>query len=250
MPKKTGLVTTVLMLLAMCTTSSQAVVIYDNTNLGLEQGERIFVSGDDGVWFAGQPFNLGANNTITSLDFAVSRIGNPSGALHFELWDVNVAGVPETLISSFGSVDVSQLSEVLIPDPNAVVTFGEVSFSVNIGDLDENAFYAVVMNMSDVIRGNNRTDTIEFGATRSADGSMGAPGYLVNFAFFQDPPFQDGDWVDVGASFGEATPRFAQLAVEATFVPEPSSLMLLCVGNLILLMRFRNRRSRVKVANP
>nr|MCH9669876.1 PEP-CTERM sorting domain-containing protein [Gammaproteobacteria bacterium] len=186
-----------------------------------------------------QPFSIGANNTITSFTLSTGRVGNPSGEIRFSLWDSQVSGVPGAEIAEVGSINAANLPALSLPPPTSIWPLGEIQFSTNIGGLTPEENYFLMIDMSDLITVGMFVDTIVLGTNRSTVGTNNAPPALVSFALFQNPPFNDSDWIGVGASFGDPSARYQQMAIEASFVPAPSALSLLLVGTFGFLAHRR-----------
>ena len=181
--------------------------IYNNTDLLLSQGERIFPESGNG--FLAQPFEIGEDTSISSFAINLSRWGTPSGSVDFSIWDETAAGFPGQRVSDLGSVDVSLLEDVgTQPETLPTLTFDT---SV-IGLVPEEQYY-VVADMTDLEGGHpSPENTVLFGALRSAEGTKVA-GELILANAGAQPPFSAADWVSSGTVFGGS--RYLQMRVES-----------------------------------
>ena len=174
-------------------TAPSHVALYDNMdvepidNIPGAIGPRFISNQEDNA----QQFLVGEHTNVSSVSLFLNRVGSPTGEVAVEIWRDQDPGRPSQLVTTVGTIDLTQLS----------TTPEEVIFNTLVTGLAPGAAYHVVLNNLDTSI-NSAQDSYRFGVLgrnddEQADGTNGAASMLGS-----SPEEASGAWIPIRESLG------------------------------------------------
>lgn len=147
----------------ICTvgTVTRATTVFDNLNLPPEV--TVFPTSSDGRF--AQQFLSDESDTVVEIAVRLSRVGDPTGSLTFELWSDNGVDQPDLKLAGGDLGEISDVAAI----PNDATDF---VFANPMSGLTPGQAYWIVANYSNV--NNNLDNDIGWSVTTSDAGSNGA----------------------------------------------------------------------------
>ena len=130
-----------------------------------------------------QQFVMGDSDNVSSISQFLNRHGGPRGEVGVEIWENGGSGVPSSLVTTVGTIDLQDLSSR--PE--------EVTFETLVTGLSPNARYHVVLNNENTtissIPNSYRMGTLGRSNDEQSEGTNGAARILSS-----SPTMFNGEW--------------------------------------------------------
>ena len=197
--------------------SQELNTVYDNKfRAPLPNGEGHYVLPISAVTALAQPFELGDNNTVSSVTLLLDRLNNVSGIMGVSLWDESFGqpGQPGEAIVQLGQVDIGSLpNNGLNPEPS----LEQIVMESLVTGLTPNDTYFVVLDFQDVVGMDAfpRQPLANMNSLIVPDpfGNAGTNGAGETLGREVGGPWEPGSAVPIGG------PRYLQMAVTAMNQP-------------------------------
>ena len=130
-----------------------------------------------------QQFVMGDSDNVSSISLFLNRRGSPRGEVGVEIWENGGSGVPSSLVTSVGTIDLQDLSS----SPE------EVTLETLVTGLSPNARYHVVLNNENTtissIQNSYRMGLLGQSNNEQSEGTNGATRILSS-----SPTMFNGEW--------------------------------------------------------
>ena len=130
-----------------------------------------------------QQFVMGDSDNVSSISLFLNRVGGPQGEVGVEIWENGESGVPSSLVTTVGTIDLRALSSR--PE--------EVTFETLVTGLSPNARYHVVLNNENTtissIQNSYRMSLLGRPNDEQSEGTNGAARILSS-----SPTMFNGEW--------------------------------------------------------